>query len=612
MGSKAPSLGDLLIRDKLITPPQLEQALAEQKRTRERLGEIFCRLGYLSEEQLLNALSRQLGHRLYDPAKDAVDLALLEIIPLEFARRHGVLPIARNGVSLTVAMNDPQDVEAKDQLGRIISDAGLQELEIVIAPKGVLETARETNYERLQGGRGVDEAIGRVSDQFKDLLIADEELDQAEAQRRAEEAGVIDLVDRIIAQALQERATDIHIEMHETGFVIRYRVDGLLYDAHKPPRSVYTGTVSRVKIMSNMDIAERRAAQDGRFSYKKDGREVDVRVSCIPTIHGEKLVLRLLDKGNFNFSLRDLGFSEEDYRILLHAIHQPYGMVLLSGPTGSGKSTTLYASLLELKNETVNITTVEDPVEYQVAGINQVQVNERKKMTFPTALRYFLRQDPDVIMVGEIRDQETAEIAIRAALTGHLVFSTIHANDAPSTATRLLSMGVESFMAASALTLVAAQRLVRRNCRFCLTEYTPADDVMVAFHEILAGKVGGTSAAAADSGVGGVAGRSDRGAGSAHAAGLESVPGQKPRFLKGAGCAACRGRGYKGRIAIIERMVLTPTLRQMIAENRPASEIRALAIREGMETLRESGLKKALEGMTTAEEILRVCLSDDQ
>ena len=605
MRSKAPSLGDLLIRDKLITPTQLDQALTEQKKTRERLGEIFCRLGYISEDQLLDALSRQLGHRRYDPAKDAVDLSLLEMIPLEFARRHGVLPISRNGVSLTVAMNDPQDVEAKDQLGRFVNGAGLKELEIVLASKDVLETARETNYERVHGGRRVSELIDRVSDEFRDLVIVEEELDQAEAQRRAEEAGVIDLVDRIIGQALQERATDIHIEMHETGFVIRYRVDGLLYDAHKPPKAVYTGTVSRIKIMSNMDIAERRAAQDGRFSYKKEGREVDVRVSCIPTIHGEKLVLRLLDKGNFNFSLRDLGFSEEDYRVLIRAIHQPYGMILLSGPTGSGKSTTLYASLLELKNETVNITTVEDPVEYQVAGINQVQVNERKKMTFVTALRYFLRQDPDIIMVGEIRDRETAEIAIRAALTGHLVFSTIHANDAPSTATRLLSMGVESFMAASALTLVAAQRLVRRNCRLCLTEYTPGDDVLVAFNELLKRMAAEKGAGAGEK----RAGAADDGVDLTAGTGLRAG---KPRFLKGAGCAACRGRGYTGRIAIIERMLLTPTLRQMIAENRPASDIRALAVSEGMETLRESGLKKALAGMTTVEEILRVCLSDDQ
>ena len=407
--------------------------------------------------------------------------------------------------------------------------------------------------------------------------MAEEELDQDEAQRRAEEAGIVNLVDQFIAQALQERATDIHVEMHDTGLVIRYRVDGLLYDAHKPPRAVYTGVISRIKIMSNMDIAERRAAQDGRFSYRKEGNEVDVRVSSIPTIHGEKIVMRLLDKTNFNFSLHDLGLSEEDYQVFTRAIRQPYGMVLLSGPTGSGKSTTLYSSLLELRDETVNITTVEDPVEYQIAGINQVQVNARKNVTFVNALRYFLRQDPDIIMVGEIRDQETAEIAVRAALTGHLVFSTIHANDAPSTATRLLSMGVESFMTASSLNLVAAQRLVRRNCKLCREEYQPSEESMLAFGSALPALMGS----------------------------------EKPRFFKGAGCEACRGRGFSGRVAIIERMVMTPGLRQLIAENRPAAEIRKLAVSEGMKTLRESGLAKALKGQTTLEEVLRVCLSDD-
>jgi type II secretory ATPase GspE/PulE/Tfp pilus assembly ATPase PilB-like protein len=326
-----------------------------------------------------------------------------------------------------------------------------------------------------------------------------------------------------------------------------------------------------------MDIAERRAPQDGRFTHRKNGKEVDIRVSSIPTINGEKLVLRLLDKTGFNFSLRDLGFSEADFQILVKAIHQPYGMVLLSGPTGSGKSTTLYAALLERKDLTLNVTTVEDPVEYQIARINQVQVNERKKVTFATALRSFLRQDPDVIMVGEMRDQDTADIAVRAALTGHLVFSTIHANDAPSTAIRLVSMGVEPFMAASALTLVAAQRLVRRNCRHCLTEYTPKDDVLLAM---------GVSA--------GDAGESG-----------------KYKFMRGAGCAACKGRGFQGRVALIELMVLTPGLRQLMAENRPAGEIRRLAISEGMKTLRQSGWEKSLDGMTTVEEVLRVCLSDE-
>jgi type II secretory ATPase GspE/PulE/Tfp pilus assembly ATPase PilB-like protein len=337
------------------------------------------------------------------------------------------------------------------------------------------------------------------------------------------------------------------------------------------------GTVSRIKILANMDIAERRAAQDGRFTHRSNGREVDIRVSSIPTIHGEKIVMRLLDKTGFNFELRDLGFSEEHYKTIKRAIRQPYGMVLLSGPTGSGKSTTLYASLLELRSETLNITTVEDPVEYQIGRINQVQVNPRKRVTFAEALRYFLRQDPDIIMVGEIRDRDTAEIAVRAALTGHMVFSTIHANDAPTTATRLISMGVEPFMGASALTLVAAQRLVRRNCKLCLEEYEPAEDVLMAM---------GIS--------------------------REEMEGpDRPRFRRGKGCASCRGRGYIGRVAIVEMLPISSAVRQRIAESRPAGEIRQVALEEGMKILRQSGFEKALDGTTTLEEVLRVCLSDE-
>jgi type II secretory ATPase GspE/PulE/Tfp pilus assembly ATPase PilB-like protein len=324
-----------------------------------------------------------------------------------------------------------------------------------------------------------------------------------------------------------------------------------------------------------MDIAERRMAQDGRFTHRQNGQQVDVRVSAIPTIHGEKLVLRLLDKTGFNFSLRSLGFSEADYDAFLTAIHNPFGMVLLSGPTGSGKTTTLYSSLLELRGEVLNITTVEDPVEYQIAGINQVQVNRRKDVTFANSLRSFLRQDPDVIMVGEIRDQDTADIAVRAALTGHMVFSTIHANDAPTTATRLVSMGAEPFMAASALTLVAAQRLVRRNCAHCLEEYTPSEEVLI-------------------------------GMGLGTKAGHHGVS-----FQRGSGCAICKGRGYLGRVAIVERMLLSPALRQLIAESRPADEIRKLALAEGMKTLRQSGIEKARAGVTTLEEVLRVCMRDE-
>jgi type IV pilus assembly protein PilB len=568
-------LGDLLISEGLISKSQLKEALAEQARTRERLGEILLRRGSITHSDLLNALARQLGLRRFDPARDEVQTSALNFVPVEFARRHNILPVRLDGQSLTVATADPLDVEAMDPLRRLAGQAELQ-VEVLLAPLETLEEAREQNYAKIEDSRNVNELIDKVADEFAGLQVSEEDLDEGDAAKKAQDAGTIRLVEQIIDQALAERATDIHIEPQERGLMIRYRVDGLLYNALTPPRSVYLGTVSRIKILANMDIAERRAAQDGRFTHRKNGREVDIRVSVIPTIHGEKLVLRLLQKTGFNFALRDLGYSEDDYRRLLRAIHQPYGMILLSGPTGSGKSTTLYAGLLELKNETINITTVEDPVEYHIGGINQVQVNERKDLTFGTALRSFLRQDPDVIMVGEVRDQDTADIAVRAALTGHMVFSTIHANDAPTTATRLISMGVEPFMAASAFSLVAAQRLVRRTCKYCLEEYWPAEDVLVAMKVPLeAARAGGPSP-----------------------------------YRRGTGCAQCR-RGYRGRVAIVEMMSISPDLRQIIAENRPASEIRALAVREGMKTLRQSGLDKALAGETTLEEVLRVCLSDE-
>jgi type IV pilus assembly protein PilB len=573
---KIMGLGDLLVREGLITAAQLDETLAEQKRTRERLGEILCRRGLISPDDLLDALSRQLGHRRYDPAHDPVEPAALDLIPLELARRHNVLPVSIQETTLTVAMADPLDLEALDQLERI-ARRSKRRLNLLLAPVEALERARETHYGRVEGSRIVHQLIDKVADEVEEDLLSEEELDENEATKRAQDAGIVNLVDRIIAQALQERATDIHIEPQEQGLVIRYRVDGLLYDALTPPRAVYTGAISRIKILSNMDIAERRAPQDGRFTHRRNGREVDIRVSAIPTIHGEKLVLRLLDKSGFNFSLRDLGYAERDNDVILQGIKKPYGMILLSGPTGSGKSTTLYASLLELRSESVNITTVEDPVEYQVARINQVQVNERKRLTFATALRYFLRQDPDVIMIGEIRDQETAEIAVRAALTGHLVFSTIHANDAPTTATRLVSMGVEPFMAASALSLVGAQRLVRRNCPHCRVAHQPPEEVLLALGLIAQG----------------------------------SASADRQQFVRGAGCAQCKGRGYLGRVAIVEMMKIDPSLRDLIAQNAPAGEIRKRALEQGMRTLRQSGVEKALQGITTPEEVLRVCLSDD-
>lgn len=566
-------LGELLAREGLISQSQLEDALAEQTRTRQRLGEILRDRGLIHETDLLQALARQMGLRRFDPARDLVEAAALDLVSVETARRHLLLPIRVTDNLLTVAMSDPTDVVALDQL-RTLSK---REVEVLLAPGQTLEPSIERHYGRVEGSRGVKEALDEVALQMEGVQSEDI-LDEDEAKRRAEDAPIVKLVEQIIVQALNERATDIHIEPQEGGLVVRYRVDGLLYVALTPPAGVLTGLTSRIKILANLDIAERRKAQDGRFTVRLGGREVDIRVSSIPTIHDEKLVLRLLDKQSFNYALRDLGFSENDYDTFRAAIHQPYGMVLLSGPTGSGKTTTLYAGLLELRSETLNITTVEDPVEYQISRVNQVQVNPKKQVTFANALRSFLRQDPDVIMVGEVRDQDTAEMAVRAALTGHMVFSTIHANDAPATATRLVSMGVEPFQAASALSLVAAQRLVRRNCSHCLVEYEPPEELLLAMGNLAAAGEAGTT---------------------------------EVRFRKGEGCAECRGRGYLGRVAIIEMMRLDSHLRRLVAEKQPADALRSAAREAGMKTLKESGFDKVRQGVTTLEEVLRVCLSDE-
>ncbi len=563
------SIGNILVAEGKITAEQLREALAEQHETRERLGEILARRGLIDESDLFGALSKQLGVRSFDPAKDEITGEALELVSYEFATRRDIVPIRITDGILTVAMADPLDIETRDRLTRIASERNLV-IDVIFGPSGTLKRVRDANYRRAEGSRHVSSIVDRVVDEVRETTALDAAL-QDDAQQKAQDAGVVELVNQVITRAMQEGATDIHVEPHLNDLIIRYRIDGLLNDALVLPIEVYTGTASRIKILSHMDIAERRAAQDGRFSHRAGNQEVDIRVSAVPTNHGEKIVMRLLKKSNFDFTLRDLGFSEADHTAFQTALRQPYGLILLSGPTGSGKTTTLYCSLLELRDEATNITTIEDPIEYQMDRINQVQVNVRKNLTFATALRSFLRQDPDVIMVGEIRDAETADIAVRAALTGHLVFSTIHANDAPSTVTRLVSMGTEPFMAASALTLVAAQRLVRRNCPYCLEEYTPTDSVLLA-------------------------------------TGVED-PSQF-RFVRGTGCAACRGRGFSGRLAVLERMTITPDLRDMVARNTPAAEIRRLALQQGMSTLRGNGLERVRKGTTTLEEVLRICAAD--
>jgi len=427
-------LGGLLLEAGLITQDQLAQALHEQSQVGDRLGEILVRRNVVSEEHILQTLSLQLGIPRYIPGNGTIESEAIAAVPWDVAAKYNVLPLEVRDNEILVAMADPLNLDALDDL-RVITGKSVRPL---IGPTAAIRQTREQQYERLAGNQDIQSALEMATIVLGTDPV-DEELDEEEAKKRSEDAPIINLVNQVISQAVSEGATDIHVEPQERGLVIRYRVDGLLYDAIRPPRSVYTGVVTRIKILADMDIAERRSPQAGRFSVKTGTEEVDVRVSGIPTIHGEKMVLRLLRKTSFDFSLNSLGYEEGDLKLIREAIRQPYGMVLLSGPTGSGKSTTLYAAIQELRDSTVNIMTVEDPVEYQMTGINQVQVNERKGLTFAAALRTFLRQDPDVMMVGEIRDSETAEIAVRAAMTGHMVFSTIHANDAPSTAVRLVA-----------------------------------------------------------------------------------------------------------------------------------------------------------------------------
>ena len=570
MNKNPQGLGSLLLEAGLIDERQLAEALAVQAETHERLGAVLVGMNLVSEAQVAQLLSKQLEIRLFDPGRDTIQPDALNAVPPDLARKYNVLPLSFEGSTIRVAMADPLNLDALDDL-RVVTGRKVTPL---IGPESVVTEARERHYGRLEGSREVQEALQRATLELGVEETEDEDLDADEAKRRSEDAPIINLVNQVIEQAMKEGATDIHVEPHEHQLVIRYRVDGLLYDAITPPRRVYTGVMTRIKILADMDIAERRAPQGGRFTVRFGGKEVDIRVSTLPTIHGEKAVLRLLDKTDFNFSLDSLGFEPRDLELFQEAIRQPYGMILLSGPTGSGKSTTLYAGIQAIRDPAYNIMTVEDPVEYQMSRINQVQVNERKNVTFANALRTFLRQDPDVIMVGEIRDRETAEMAVRAAMTGHLVFSTIHANDAPSTAVRLTSLGVEPFQAASALTLVAAQRLVRKVCPYCAEPYEPPPEQLLAF-------------------------------------GLHPEDVAEATFRKGKGCGECKDRGYRGRTAIVELMRLDADLRDLVAQNAPADRIREAALARGMQTLKQSGLAKAMRGETTLDEVLRVCLSDE-
>ena len=565
-------LGDLLVREGLINQEQLQRALAEQKGNNEKLGSIFVRLNVINEDQLIAFLSKQYGIPSITLSQLDIDADVLKLVPAPIAKKYEVLPIKRAGNSLTLAMADPTNVFAVDDVGFMTN---LQVVPVV-ASQGAIRKAIDRLYEAQ--GSGMAEVISEMEGSAGDVEVVegDEEswakADIFELKESADEAPVVRLVNMILVDAIRRGASDIHLEPYEKVFRVRFRVDGVLHEIMTPPKRLEAALTSRVKIMSNLDIAERRLPQDGRIKLRYSQREIDFRVSTLPTIFGEKTVMRILDKESLQLDLTMLGFDPWSLEQFTKAIHQPYGMILNTGPTGSGKTTTLYSAIHNINSPDVNIMTAEDPVEYNLKGVNQVQVNEGVGRTFAAALRSFLRQDPDIILVGETRDLETAQIGIRAALTGHLVLSTLHTNDCPSTVARLLDMGIPPFLVSSALTLILAQRLGRKICKDCKQPYEADEESLTPYGHV-------------PQGLG------------------------KVQFHKGKGCHTCSFTGMKGRVAVYEVMPVSEELRELILRNAPSAEIRELALSQGMKTLRQNALQKVLDGVTTLEEVLRVTLA---
>lgn len=562
-------LGELLVREKLISLAQLRQAQDEQNRSGQNLGYTLARLGFISDQEITNFLSQQYRVPTINLDEYEIDAEILKLVSKEQCEKHRVIPVSRAGSSLIVAMADPTNLHAIDDLKFLTG----YNIEPVIASETSIANAVERYY---SAGPSYDEVMAGFEESEIEFTGDDEELNVLELEKASEDAPVVRLVNMILLNAIKKGASDIHIEPYEKKLRVRYRVDGVLVEEMTPPLKLKNAISSRLKIMSQLDIAERRLPQDGRIKLKLGkGREMDFRVSVLPTLWGEKIVMRLLDKGNLQLDMTKLGFDNKPLEDFLWAIRQPWGMVLVTGPTGSGKTTTLYSALSELNKVVSNISTAEDPVEYNLAGINQVQMHDEIGLNFAMALRAFLRQDPDIIMVGEIRDFETAEIAVKAALTGHLVLSTLHTNDAPATISRLLNMGVEPFLITASVNLVLAQRLARKVCSDCRQ---PIQIEPQALEEL-----GFTP---------------------------EQVSIAQGRLVKGFGCRTCNGTGYKGRVALYEVMRFTDGLKEMVLQGSSTAELKAAAIKSGMVTLRMAGIGKVLDGVTTTEEILRVTMSD--
>ena len=610
----AVKLGQLLIASSIISEEQLKQALTIQRKDGGRLGTNLVKLGFISEDKLVAFLSKQFGVPAINLSEYKVDSAVLKLIPADMAKKYFIMPVARVGATLTIAMADPSNVFAIDDVKFMTG----YNVEVVVASESAIVSAITSYYLgkggsmlATSGATQVQPTTTSMSIQAKDYTMTDDDMgdgtfestnyeegpsvnvdefdkivgsaldnvDVLEEKEDSEivkevEAPIVKLVNGIFVNAIKSGASDIHIEPYENSLRVRYRIDGVMYTVMNLPTKIRASLTSRVKIMSKLDIAERRLPQDGRIKLKLGKkRDIDFRVSVLPCLFGEKTVLRLLDKANLQVDLTKLGFEQAALDDFMEALDKPYGMLLVTGPTGSGKTTTLYSALNYLNKANTNIMTAEDPVEFNFMGINQVQVKEEIGLTFASALRSFLRQDPDIIMVGEIRDFETAEIGVKAALTGHLVLSTLHTNDAPGTISRLLNMGIEPFLVSSSVILILAQRLARRICAQCKEEekLPPAALLKVGFSGEVVDKV---------------------------------------KCYRGKGCPACNGTGYKGRIALYEVMPTRDELKELILEGASTSEVKKAAIRLGMKTLRMSGLTKVAEGVTTLEEVMRVTFGD--
>ncbi len=563
-------LGELLVKEQIITPLQLKRAADSQRSSGGRLGHELTKLGYIDETELTSFLSKQYGVPSINLGEIELDPDVLKLIPKEVVSRHQVIPVNRSGNTLIVAMADPSNIFAVDDIKFITKF----NIEVVVSSEQAIADAIEKYYSTNVSFDDVMMDFDEEEEEFDFDEDVEEDINVLDLEKSAGDAPVVKLVNLILLDAIRKNASDIHVEPYEKQLRIRYRIDGVLYEVMKPPIKLKHAITSRLKIMSNLDIAERRLPQDGRIKMKMGrGKEMDFRVSVLPCLWGEKVVMRLLDKSNLQLDMTKLGFEEKVLADFKNEIYKPFGMILITGPTGSGKTTTLYSTLSELNKSTTNICTAEDPVEFNLFGINQVQMHDDIGLNFASSLRSFLRQDPDVIMVGEIRDFETAEIAVKAALTGHMVLSTLHTNDAPSSVSRMLNMGIEPFLVASSVNLIGAQRLVRKLCSDCREPFEVPDQVLIDM-------------------------------------GVPPQDVDEFQLMRGAGCRTCNNTGYKGRIAVYEIMIMTDELREFVLNGASTLELKREAIRQGMQTLRMSALNKLSLGWTSMEEVVRATAAD--